>query len=902
MAVIYIENKRYETPEGRNLLDACLSLGFDIPYFCWHPALGSVGACRQCAVRKYRDEKDTKGCIVMSCMEQVTDGLRISIDDPEVRQFRAAVIEWLMTSHPHDCPVCDEGGECHLQDMTVMSGHAYRRFRFKKRTHENQQLGPFINHEMNRCIQCYRCVRFYRDYAGGRDFNVFSSHHHVYFGRHDHGVLESEFSGNLVEVCPTGVFTDKTLEKHYTRKWDLQTAPSVCVHCGLGCNIIAGERYGTLRRILNRYNGAVNGYFLCDRGRFGYEFVNDAHRFSCAMKRNSASGRMEPVDKANALGYIKKMSQKGRIIGIGSPRASVESNYALRILVGAENFYSGMSSAEHRLALLSIQIMKSGCCRIPSLKETEHADAVLVLGEDVTNIAPMLALSLRQSVKNRAAAALNKKNIPSWNNGPLCEIVGEEAGPLFIATPYPTKLDEAATHAYRGTPLDIARLGFAVARAIDGTLPPVPGLGDRDAKLAEDIACELSKASNPLIVSGAGCMSEAVLQAASNAAGALSAKNRNAGLFLTAPECNTFGLALADGQPLEDAFRTAETEAATTAIILENDLYRRAGRNRVDAFFEHCMHVVVIDCIETASSARAEIILPAAPFSCAEGTLVNNEGRGQRFYRVMDPEGDVAASWHWLADIMEARGMAEADQLRSLDGMISALAKDMPAFSDIKDIAPPAGFRTHGRRIPRQPHRYSGRTSMNAQVNVHEQKPAPDADSPLSFSMEGFRGVPPSPFIPFYWSPGWNSVQALNKFQEEIGGPLRGGDPGLRIVSSSSGGFEYFRYMPEPQTQGIDEWLIVPYSRIFGSEELSARSSSVGERIQPAFLLLNDTDAKRIGAGNGSMVSMEISDARVKLALRIEAGIPSGIACYPLGFPGIEFIDLPAKGRIKEEG
>src|SRR3990172_9114188 len=139
--------------------------------------------------------------------------------------------------------------------------------------------------------------------------------------------------------------------------------------------------------------------------------------------------------------------------------------------------------------------------------------------------------------------------------------------------------------------------------------------------------------------------------------------------------------------------------------------------------------------------------------------------------------------------------------------------------------------------------------------------------------MEGFRGLPPSPFIPFYWSPGWNSVQALNKFQEEIGGPLRGGDPGLRIVSSSQGGFEYFRYMPEPQTQGIDEWLIVPYSRIFGSEELSARSSSVGERIQPAFLLLNDTDAKRIGAGNGSMVSMEISDARVKLALRIEAGI-----------------------------
>src|SRR5271157_5467485 len=112
MAVIYIENDRYEAREGANLLETCLSIGFDIPYFCWHPALGSVGACRQCAVKKYRDENDTTGRIVMSCMEPVADGLRVSIEDPEVKRFRAAVIEWLMTSHPHDCPICDEGGEC----------------------------------------------------------------------------------------------------------------------------------------------------------------------------------------------------------------------------------------------------------------------------------------------------------------------------------------------------------------------------------------------------------------------------------------------------------------------------------------------------------------------------------------------------------------------------------------------------------------------------------------------------------------------------------------------------------------------------------------------------------------------------------------------------------------------
>ena len=267
MATIIVDGTSYEVEDGQNLLQACLTLGFNLPYFCWHPAMGSVGACRQCAVKQFKDENDTRGRIVMACMTPAANGTRISIKDPEAAAFRQQVIELLMTNHPHDCPVCDEGSECHLQDMTLMTGHDYRRYRFEKRTFRNQDLGPFVNHEMNRCIQCYRCVRYYRDYAGGRDFDNFVLHDTVYFGRHEDGVLESEFSGNLVEICPTGVFTDKTFQHHYTRKWDLQSAPSICTGCSLGCNTIASERYGTLRRIRNRYNGQVNGYFLCDRGR-----------------------------------------------------------------------------------------------------------------------------------------------------------------------------------------------------------------------------------------------------------------------------------------------------------------------------------------------------------------------------------------------------------------------------------------------------------------------------------------------------------------------------------------------------------------------------------------------------------------------------------------------------------
>jgi NADH-quinone oxidoreductase subunit G len=376
---IIIDDKAYEVDGSKSVLETCLSLGMNLPYFCWHPALGSVGACRQCAILKYKDETDKKGKIVMACLEPIKDNMRISLEDPEAKQFRASNIEALMTNHPHDCPVCDEGGECHLQDMTVMTGHHNRRFRFNKRTHKNQNLGPFVNHEMNRCIQCYRCVRFYKDYAGGKDLDVFGSSNNLYFGRAEDGVLENEFSGNLVEVCPTGVFTDKTLKKHFTRKWDLTSAPSICHNCSLGCNILASERYGSIRRILSRFNGDVNDYFLCDRGRFGYEYVNSEKRILTAFKK--LQNNFVPATKEITIQEIKSLlTEEKKTIGIGSPKASLESNYMLQQLVGAENFYAGIPRSEGAFVQQVIKILKDGKVKTPSLNGVKEYDVVFILG------------------------------------------------------------------------------------------------------------------------------------------------------------------------------------------------------------------------------------------------------------------------------------------------------------------------------------------------------------------------------------------------------------------------------------------------------------------------------------------------------------------------------------------
>ncbi|MGR9108284.1 MAG: NADH-quinone oxidoreductase subunit NuoG, partial [Gammaproteobacteria bacterium] len=459
MPNIEIDGIVHEVESGQNVLQACLALGLDLPYFCWHPAMGSVGACRQCVVTQYAGPGDERGRLVVGCMTPVSEGLRISVKDPAAVELRADVIELLMTNHPHDCPVCEEGGQCHLQDMTVMTGHTVRKFRGKKRTHRNQYLGPFINHEMNRCIACYRCVRYYQDYAGGKDLGVFGAHHHVYFGRSEDGVLENEFSGNLVEVCPTGVFTDKTYGKHYSRKWDLQTAPSVCVHCSLGCNTTPGERYGELRSIVNRYHGEINRYFLCDRGRFGYGFVNSPERIKQSELREGQS-----IAADTALEQLKSFVGSRKAIGIGSPRASLEANYALRELVGRDRFCSGWTRSGNELIETVVSVLQQSDASNPSLSEIEHADAILVLGEDLTNTAPRLALAVRQAVRNAGFELAAQVGIPQWQDAAVREIAQDLKSPLFIASCASTRLDELASDLFHGAPDEIARLGFAIAR------------------------------------------------------------------------------------------------------------------------------------------------------------------------------------------------------------------------------------------------------------------------------------------------------------------------------------------------------------------------------------------------------------------------------------------------------
>ncbi|HDO1382061.1 TPA: NADH-quinone oxidoreductase subunit NuoG [Aeromonas veronii] len=901
MATIYVDGKEYEVDGADNLLQACLSLGLDVPYFCWHPALGSVGACRQCAVKQYQNADDKRGRLVMSCMTPATDGSYIAIEDEEAKEFRKSVVEWLMTNHPHDCPVCEEGGACHLQDMTVMTGHNSRRYRFTKRTHQNQELGPFIGHEMNRCIACYRCVRYYKDYAGGEDLGVYGAHDNVYFGRVEDGTLESEFSGNLVEVCPTGVFTDKTHSERYNRKWDMQFAPSICQQCSVGCNISPGERYGELRRIENRFHGSVNHYFLCDRGRFGYGYVNLADRPRQPLLKDGNDQLTITVDGAlnRAADALRSASS---LIGIGSPRASLESNFALRELVGEANFYAGVELAEWECQQKILQILQHGGVSTPSLRDMEEADAILVLGEDVTMSAARIALALRQAVKGKARELARKMKVDLWQVAAVQTLGQNERYPLLITSLDTTRLDDVAADKLHAPYADQARLGFAIANLLDPSAPAVADLGPDLQAQAARWAELLGNARKPLIIAGSSARDVALLEAASNIARALKGRGLEASIALVGQEANSLGLAMLGTQtlsdkPLEAALARIELEEGLALITLENDLYRRAPRNRVDAALARLQHLLVIDHQATPTANKADLVLPAASFAEADGTLVNMEGRAQRFFQVYAPafynaDIQVREGWRWLAAL---QGALERKPLRwqNFDQVNHDCATSHPLLATMLEAAPNAGLRIRGMRLAREPHRYSGRTSMLADQNVSEPRVAQDPDSPFNFSMEGYAGARQNmPQVPFAWAPGWNSPSAWNKFQDEVGGHLRAGDPGRRLLEATDPQAEgkeplgWFTAIPAP-FKAAEALQVVNYAQLFGGEELSARSPVIQARMNEPELVLNPLDAQRLALHAGNQVSFSWGGSHWQLRLRLSDQLSAGLVGLPLGVNGL---------------
>ncbi|HAP3216247.1 TPA: NADH-quinone oxidoreductase subunit NuoG, partial [Escherichia coli] len=561
-------------------------------------------------------------------------------------------------------------------------------------------------------------------------------------------------------------------------------------------------------------------------------------------------------------------------------------------LVGEENFYTGIAHGEQERLQLALKVLREGGIYTPALREIESYDAVLVLGEDVTQTGARVALAVRQAVKGKAREMAAAQKVADWQIAAILNIGQRAKHPLFVTNVDDTRLDDIAAWTYRAPVEDQARLGFAIAHALDNSAPAVDGIEPELQSKIDVIVQALAGAKKPLIISGTNAGSAEVIQAAANVAKALKGRGADVGITMIARSVNSMGLGIMGGGSLEEALTELETGRADAVVVLENDLHRHASATRVNAALAKAPLVMVVDHQRTAIMENAHLVLSAASFAESDGTVINNEGRAQRFFQVYDPayydsKTVMLESWRWLHSLHSTLLSREVDWTQ-LDHVIDAVVAKIPELAGIKDAAPDATFRIRGQKLAREPHRYSGRTAMRANISVHEPRQPQDIDTMFTFSMEG-NNQPTAhrSQVPFAWAPGWNSPQAWNKFQDEVGGKLRFGDPGVRLFETSENGLDYFTSVPARFQPQDGKWRIAPYYHLFGSDELSQRAPVFQSRMPQPYIKLNPADAAKLGVNAGTRVSFSYDGNTVTLPVEIAEGLTAGQVGLPMGMSGI---------------
>jgi NADH-quinone oxidoreductase subunit G len=697
MPKLIIDDLEIEVAPGTKVIAAAEQLGIMIPRFCYHPGLGSVGACRMCAVKFLQGP--VKG-LQMSCMVEAKDEMVVSSTDEDAVDFRKHVIEWLMLHHPHDCPVCDEGGHCLLQDETVSGGHGIRRYRGKKRTYRDQYLGVFVQHEMNRCIHCYRCRRFYQDFAGYRDLGAMQIANRVYFGRYSEGPLQSPFAGNLIDVCPTGVYTDKP-SRFKGRRWDFERGSSLCIHCSLGCRTVASARYREVVRLEAGFSEAVNGYFICDRGRYGFYYTNHSDRPRHArIAREEVGWEAGILRVAAELARISEVHGPAAIASLGSMRSSLETQGMLKHLCNRYDWRQPSYFIDPGLERKA----KQAVCRLDervavSLREIERADLVLAVGVDPVNEAPMLALAMRQAFRNGAAVAVidprpvvlpfdcNHLAVPPWDMERCLGLLAKRMIP-------------------RSTAAELGPAALVFYDALAGSYTPDAPMQNQIAALTE----HLRSCRRPVVLCGTDIVPESIPAFAADTALLLRAAKQWGGLFYVLTGANAFGAALltSAADSFEGTLEAIENGTVKALLVVENDPFRSfPDRERLEQAIKQLDLLLVLDHLPSETARRAHALLPTSTLFETGSCFINQEGRAQfadvihhggipisqmsagshppRVFQPIIPGGEPRPAWQALAEL--AHAMSPQEKQIAQNDLWASLAGDRPALAGLADLA-----------------------------------------------------------------------------------------------------------------------------------------------------------------------------------------------------------------------
>ncbi len=592
LVTVTIDGRDVQVAKGASLLHVCLDNGAAVPYFCDHRKLDPIGACRMCVVQIEGQPKLATACTITT-----TDGMKVQTESPDVVEAREGVLEFLLINHPLDCPVCDKGGECDLQDYSFYHGPGKSRFFEEKVKYPKPvPLSEKILLDMERCVLCERCVRYFDEVTEEGQLVLLNRGVHTMIGTFNGEAMDSTFQGNIMELCPVGALTSADW-RFSARPWDLRSTPSVCHGCAVGCNTQVQTRDDRVVRYMSRENPAVDDGWLCDRGRYGFHFVNDDRRI--LEPRVGRGGEARQVSYTDAVAAVAQRLQEvvqaggpDKVGAIASPQATNEELFLfqrwVREVIGSPNLdhraqvsEPGPSPDDFRLAIESF-----ADCQV-----------IFILGDQPTlDAAPILELRLKKA--RRGAGT----RLVQGHGRSAAELVEEvPAGATLAGVIAPESLAAEAI----ALAAQLAEKGLDARR-----LTVLPAANSRGAA---DLGCLPKHTPGYQGANGTSGMSTLeMLEAA--------ADGRLKALVLMGPS------------PLDDLAPQDLVEKAIAAVEL----------------------LVVFDVLEGSLSEAAHIVLPLHTFAEKDGTYTNLEGRIQRVRQAIPPVAPTAADWRLLTDLANA--------------------------------------------------------------------------------------------------------------------------------------------------------------------------------------------------------------------------------------------------------
>jgi len=655
MVNIEIDGKALEVEYGSTIIDATDKIGIPIPRFCYHKKLSVAANCRMCLVQVDKFAKP-----LPACATPVADGMKIFTRSKEAVEAQQSVMEFLLINHPLDCPICDQGGECDLQDIAVAYGASGSRYTEEKRVVFNKNIGPLVSTDMTRCIQCTRCVRFLKEVGGMQELGMVGRGEHAEITAYVDKSVNSELSGNIIDLCPVGALTSKPF-RYSARSWELTRRHSIAPHDGLGSHIEVHVKDNKVMRVLPREKESINECWLSDRDRYSYEGLNSPDRLKTPMIKHN--GNWVETDWKTALefaaGQLKDITKQhgGDALGVlVSPNSTMEEGYLIKQLahgLGCDNVDYRLRQTDFRLDGKRVGTPWMGC----NIQEIEELDRILLIGSNLRNEHPLLAQRFRKAVNNGAELSI----VSPLDNNPLMDIAHKVIVRPNDMVNVLGQILKAMSKVQRLSlclPTSLERLLSDIkvrdnTQAIAESLAGLAGMhGDVDL-IAPKVGIFLGNMalSDPRFTEMYSMM-EAIGGICGAKGGILPAAANSTGMHLIGVMPSTLGM-----------HARAMIENPRKAYLLLNiepelDCQHAALAKAAMAQAE-C--VVAMTAYKSEALENADVLLPIAPFTETSGTFMSMEGRVQSFQAVVKPLGECRPAWKVLRVLANTLGLKGFD-------------------------------------------------------------------------------------------------------------------------------------------------------------------------------------------------------------------------------------------------